>query len=200
MRPTKTNQNHLLLIVLFSFLSILLSCASDTSMTEQSGPRTSYAEESESLAITNAAAEEVGAHSFIEIQFQPGSAILSGISKTSLDRLINSARLDGNVDQIMVMSWADEEFPSKHIGKLPALQIRLAARRNEALKNYIKATQPVTVESFNMAEDSPAYEKISNTEDRKLKNSFVAAGLPTTADDPQYPGKASHAVILVKVK
>ena len=75
-------------------------------------------------------------------------------------------------------------------------ELRLADRRNEALRNYIKATQPVTVESYNMAEQSSAFEKIFKTTDSKLKNSFISAGLPTTADDPQYPSKASHAVIV----
>lgn len=205
MKFTNTQKKIIYLIAISFSFAALVSCSNSPKNTNttsvQDGPRTSYTEEAESRSITNAAANEVGAHSFVEIQFQAGSAILTGASKTSLDKLMVKAKADGRkIDEVMVMSWADQEFPSKNIKKLPAPQMRLAERRNDALKNYIKATQSVTVESYNMAEQSSAFEKIFNTTDSKLKNSFVAAGLPTTADDPQYPSKASHAVILVKVK
>lgn len=205
MKFTKTYPKIVFLIAISLSFATLVSCSSSPknteSLPEQDGPRTSYTEEAESRAITNAAAVEVGAHSFVEIQFQPGSSTLTKASKTSLNKLMSQAREDGKkIDEVMVMSWADQEFPSKNIKKLPAPQMRLAEKRNQVLKNYIKATQPVSVESYNMAEQPSAFEKIFNTTDSKLKNSFVAAGLPTTADDPQYPSKASHAVILVKVK
>lgn len=205
MKFTKTYQKLVYLVAISFSLAALASCASTPQntepMPEQNGPRISYTEEAESRSITNAAANEVGAHSFVEIQFQTGSAILTSTSKASVDKLISKAKAEGKtIDEVMVMSWADQEFPSNNIKKLPAPQMRLAERRNQALKNYIKATQPVPVESYNMAEQSSAFAKIFNSTDSKLKNSFVAAGLPTTADDPQYPSKASHAVILVKVK
>lgn len=204
---TKTSRKLVFILAISLSFAVLVSCSSTPTNSsnepwpEQDGPRTSYTEEAESRSITNAAANEVGAHSFVEIQFKSGSSTLTSTAKTSLNKLLSQVGADGHeIDQVMVMSWADQEFPSNKIKKLPAPQMRLAEKRNNALKNYIRTIRQVRIESYNMAEQSSAFEKIFNTTDNKLKNSFVAAGLPTTADDPQYPSKASHAVILIKVK
>jgi len=163
-------------------------------------PRKSLTEMNESKAITNSAATEANAHNFVEIVFDAGSSNLTENAKSSLNSVMDQARSVGEIDEIIVLSWADEEYPSKNVKKLSKPQKDLAERRNRAVASYIKNVKSVDVDAYNMAEQPNAMQKWFNTKDSQLKNSFVAAGLPTTADDPQYPSKASHSVILVKLE
>ncbi|MEK6773015.1 MAG: hypothetical protein AABY64_03665 [Bdellovibrionota bacterium] len=157
-------------------------------------------EESKADAVINSAANVAQAHSFVEIEFDKGSASLSENAKTSLKSVLDQARSAGSIDEVLVLSWADDEYPSKNLKQLPKNQRELAKNRNKAVETYIKTMKNVDVDSYNMAEQPNLFSKWFNTSDNKLKSSFIAAGLPTTADDPQNPKKASHSVILVKVE
>lgn len=188
-------------VVGFFSLITCTSCAnSPKASSEINQPKTSYTSESEGTAINDSVAREVKAHSFVEITFEPGSATLSENSKKSLNSVMSQANRQGKIDEIMVMSWSDEEYPSDNIKRLPKPQRDLAARRNKAVEKYVKSIRKVDVDLYNMAEQPNVLSKWFNTTDNKLKNSLMAAGLPTTADDPQYPSKASHSVVLVKIE
>jgi len=158
------------------------------------------AEEADSRNISNAAAVEAKAHDFVEIQFIPGSSTLSDSAKASLDAVIEQSKKAGKIDEVIVMSWADEEFPSKSQKKLSKEQRTLAENRSKEVERYLRNTQSVEVEAYNMATQSNVFSRWFNTTDSRLKKSLMAAGLPTTSDVNQYPSKASHSVILVKVE
>jgi hypothetical protein len=182
-------------------LSNIVGCANAPQIvTEQDKPRTSFTEEAEGRAVTNAAALKVKAHNFIEIDFKQGSALLRKSTKTSLTSVIDQANKDGKITEVIVLSWSDKEYPSKNLAKLPKRQRDLAKKRNTAIEEYVKTISSVSVVTYNMAEQPNALSKWFNTTDSKLKESFIAAGLPTTADALQYPSKASHSVVLVKVE
>lgn len=161
--------------------------------------RASQTEETDGRAISNAAALQMKAHNFVEVEFPAGSSNLSPSATSSLNAAIQQAQLRGPIEDVIVMSWADEEYPSKTQNKLSKEQRTLADRRNEAVKNHFRSLNGVDVEAYNMAERPNTLSRWFNTSDTKLKNSLTAAGLPTTADENQYPSKASHAVILLKV-
>ncbi len=177
-----------------------VGCAGTPHEMSQAEPRRTFAEEAEGKAITNQAAVDAKARHFVEIQFEPDTAALTTTSRRSLDRLVSQAQGAGKIDEVLVMSWADEEYPSRQRKQLPKAQKDLAERRNVAIKKYLTRSRISDIETYNMAARPTAFSKWFNTSDSKLKESFVAAGLPTTADDPQYPSKASHAVIFVKVE
>ncbi len=177
-----------------------VACANSPETVAQSEPRKTFTEEAEGQAITNSAALDAKAHDFVEIAFMPGSAALTNESKTYLTNLIAQANKAGKIDEVLVLSWADEEYPSTNVRKLSDGQRQLAEKRNETVKKYLTTNRKMDVDVYNMAEQPNTFAKWFNTKDNKLKNSLVAAGLPTTADDPQYPSKASHAVVLVKVE
>ncbi len=152
-------------------------------------------------SVNNAAASEVKAHSFVEITFAPGSANLTEQSRTALTSLLNQADQAGDIEEVMVLSWSDEEYPAGSKNKLSKAQRDLAEKRSEAVEKLIKsAKDDVDVDTYNMAKQPNVLSKWLNTKDAKLKKSLVAAGLPTNADDMQYPSKASHAVVLVKLE
>ncbi|OFZ17695.1 MAG: hypothetical protein A2Z20_01560 [Bdellovibrionales bacterium RBG_16_40_8] len=182
-----------------AFLS-LASCANTPhKVADLDKPRTSFTEEEDGRQVTNAAAKEVNAHNFVEIDFKQASAVLTKNAASSLESAVLQAKQRGEINQIIVLSWSDEEYPSKKLNKLSKVQSALAEKRNVAVKKYFASMKSVDVDTYNMAERPNALSKWFNTPDTKLKNALMAAGLPTTGDDLQYPSKASHSVILIKV-
>lgn len=165
-----------------------------------SPPTKSHAEEAEGRAVTNEAAREANAHDFVEIEFRQGSAMLTESAKSSLSSVLKQARESGTIDEVIVLSWSDSNFPSKNLKKLPKEERELAEKRNKSVAEYVKTQRSVDVNSYNMAERPTAFSKLFNTADSKLKNSFLAAGLTTTADQSEYASKASRSVVLVKLK
>jgi hypothetical protein len=182
-------------------LFLTLGCAGKPQLvSDQNDSRTSFTEESDSREITGQAAQQAKAYNFVEIQFKPGSTVLTDNAKNSVNALMDQAKKEGKIDEVIVLSWADEDFPSQNLKKLSNKQRELAEKRNKVLTDFIKSGRSVSVDSHNMAERPNAISKWFNTEDNKLKKSFLEAGLPTTADSPMYPSKASHSVILIKVE
>lgn len=149
--------------------------------------------------MTSTAARETEASNYVEIGFSQGSAALTDSAKMSLNSVVEQAKREGKIEEFIVLSWSDEEYPSKNIKELPKSQRELAERRNKNIEHYVKTMKNVDVNTFNMAERPSAFAKLFNTEDTKLKESMVSAGLSTT-DSGDYVNKASRSVILIKVK
>lgn len=184
---------------LMPLLSIV-SCATGPQRTSEDKSKMAATEAAEGRVVTNTAAVEAKAHDFVEIEFRPGSAELTERDRASLASVVEQARRAGKIDEVIVLSWSDKEYPSNRISKLSKPEIALAEKRNKAVEEYIKTVRDVKVDTYNMAERPNSISKWFNTTDNKLKNSFIAAGLPTTADSPKSPSKASHSVVLVKIE
>lgn len=157
-------------------------------------------QEAEGRYVTNKAALEAEASNFVEIEYKPGSASLTDNAKTSLNSVIRQAREKGKIDEVIVLSWSDEEYPSRKFKTLPKPYIELAEKRNQTVEQYLKSLKGVDINTFNMAERPTAFSKLFNTADSKLKDTMVSAGLSTSADSDNYVNKASHSVILIKVE
>lgn len=149
-------------------------------------------------AISEEAAKEVRGKSFVEIEFAKDSAVLTENAKSSIQALVDQAKQTGKVDDVLVLSWADEEYPSTDKKKLSKKQIDLATQRNKAVEDYVKSLTNASVDRYNLAKQPNVFSKWFNTTDARLKNALVAAGLPTSPGANQYPTKASHSVIIVK--
>ncbi len=185
-------------LTLFSMASC--NFPSDTmSDAEQSKPRTTYTEEAEGRYVANAAAKKIQAYNFVEVQFQPLSSELTNEAKKEINETFQKAIWDGYIDNVSVLSWSDEEYPSEDLNTLSKENRNLAEKRNTAIKNYLMSIRNVDVDTYNMAEQPSKLSKLFNTTDNQLKKSLVAAGLPTTADALQYPSKASHSLVLIKL-
>lgn len=164
-----------------------------------SDSRSTYTEEAEGRAISRAAAREADANRFAEIQFQPGSSALTATAMESLRNTILTSNAEGDLDEVIIMAWSDEELPSQNSQTLPKTQRDLAKARGRTIERFVKQIKTVSVDTYNMAEKSGTVSKIFNTRNNRLKKTLVAAGLPTTADSLQYPSKASHAVVMIKI-
>lgn len=193
------NQKKISLIIFFTILSVV-GCSSSVHKKIVENQRKSRLEEAEGRTVTNAVAMKARASDFVEIQFKKGSTFLSDFSKSSLGSLINVASHEGKIDKIIILSWSDEEYPSKQLKVLPKKQKELALKRNKVIEEYINTMRSVDISTYNMAERPNVISKLFKSTDSNLKDSLLAAGLPTTADSPEYASKASHSVILIKIK
>jgi hypothetical protein len=185
-------------VISLSVLAILATAGCSTD--QQKAAQESKAEEKNSHAMTNAVASDAKAENFAEIKFSEGSSALTENSKAALNSVVAQTALNNEIDNVIVLSWADKEFPSKSLKKLTKDQRDLADRRNKSIEEYVKTVRDIEVDTYNMAERPNALSKWINTSDNRLKNSFLAAGLSTTAESEPYPSKASHSVVLIKVK
>jgi hypothetical protein len=189
------------LLSMLPLIALSVGCTSSPHRTnEPQQSNVPAAAREDGRSISNSVAVEAKAQSFVDIEFDPGSSQLTDNAKSSLDSIIKMARHDGIIDEMIVLSWSDEEYPSKRLSKLSKSQIRLADNRNVTIERYVKSIKGMSVDSYNMAKRPDTLSKWFNTSDSKLKNSLLAAGLPTTADSNQYPSKASHSVILIKME
>ncbi len=186
-------------MVISVFCAFVVACASSTKPSDTSSsdaPRVPYTTEQEGAAVSETTAEKIDAHSFVEIKFSKNSSKLNGESKESIRTLMTLNKMDKNkLDQVIVLAWADQEYPSEQKEKLSPKQVDLAKKRNEAISKFVKSIKNVTVETHSMAQQPSTVSDWLNTQDSKIKNSLVAAGLPTSADKMKYPSKASHALI-----
>lgn len=178
-----------------------IGCAKPEKQMGMQGNHSSYLEESEGKSITSSAVREVDGKDFVEIEFIKNENILSESAKGSIRNLITrTATGASRIDEVLVLSWADDEYPSKNLKKLSPDQITLADDRNKVIKDYIRSLKSVDIEQYNLARQPRIFSKWFNTNDAKLKQSLVSAGLPTTADELKYPSKASHAVVIIKTE
>lgn len=180
-------------------LSLLLAVSCSHPKKVSRSDTKSY-EEAKSRETTTETANVAQASNHVEIAFSEGSASLTDNAKDSLRSILNEAKREGNIDEVIVLSWADQNYPSKELNKLSKEQRELANQRNKNVKEYLKTMKDVDVNSYNMAERPSAFSKLFNTADSELKNSMLEAGLSTTADKADYASKASHSVILIKTK
>lgn len=150
--------------------------------------------------LANSIAEKNNANFFTDIEFSPSSALLSDRAVFSLNEIMRIAKNEGSINEIIVLSWSDEEYPSSHLKNLSKQQRKLADSRNLSIKQYIESFKGLNVDTYNMAERPTKLSQWFNTTDNKLKSSLLSAGLSTTADSYQFLTKASHAMVLMKIE
>jgi len=182
--------------------ALIITVAALTAACSQPGKVHKTVEETAaSNAINREAAKEAEASHFTEVEFKPGSSTLTEASRRSITNLLEKARTGGQLDEVSVLAWADEEYPSSAQKNLPDPQRKLADRRAESVKKYIDGLKyDVDVDSYNMAERPGKVSEWAATKDARFKKTMADAGLPTTEDQRQFPSKASKAVILVGIE
>jgi hypothetical protein len=191
------NLNKSLFAIELILLVTAVGCANTAHKTAETEKEK---KETESRYINETTARETEAQNYLEIGFKEGSASLTENAKKSLNSVIEQARSKDKIDEVIVLSWSDQEYPSKNIKDLPKAQRELAEKRNKNIESYVKSMRDVDVNTYNMAERPTSFSKLFNTDDTKLKESMVSAGLSTTADTGDYVNRASRSVILIKVK
>lgn len=143
----------------------------------------------------------LGAETVAQLRFSEGSSRLSNDSRRSLADALSRAKARGELEEVKVISWADQEFPSVQGKKLSPRQQNLARERNEAIEAVVRQeTNGVDVDSFNMAERPNALERLFRTEDYRVKRSLEEAGIPHANSAVKAPPMEGKALVMFVVK
>jgi hypothetical protein len=120
------------------------------------------------------------------IEFDQGSANLSEDNKTTLRATVRAVEKDTNIDQILVVAWADEALPAgKH--ELNAASKALATDRNTAVAKALEAAGAKNIKKFTMTEKPNWLQEVFATETDQIKR--AAAGKHVSNRSDQQLGK-----------
>lgn len=153
---------------------------------------------------TRNAATRAGARNVAEISFSKESSVLSDGAKSELRDAIANAAKGGEIKEVRVAAWSDQEYPQKGVS-LAGSQIDLAEKRAESVQLFLKQSLNVSdVSTINMAKRPSGIQKVLNTPDAQAKNTMENSGAaPTNSDQTGLfglKGKASGAVVMIYYK
>jgi hypothetical protein len=158
-------KNKYLVLSATLFVAGLVGCASSSSVKQ-----TDNQVQSTTSPQVQSAASVTDATFVTELTFQPGSSKLTSAAKSRINELIRDAKASGKIEDIKVLSWADQEYPSEQAGKLSQAQRNLAEARTKEIRNHISAADnDIDVDAYNMAERPGAISRLMGTENAKLK-------------------------------
>jgi outer membrane protein OmpA-like peptidoglycan-associated protein len=115
------------------------------------------------------------------VSFNRGSATLSPDAQNELREMLRSAQARGDINDIKVAVWSDNELPTAQNQQLSEADRSLARQRIEAIENFLHpmldATFPnLSVDTFNMAERANWFARLFNTEQAELRSELARRG------------------------
>lgn len=147
-------------------------------------------------SVESMAAKATNSKYYIDVKFEKGSTQLDDKAMKAVNAILGEAKKNGKIDEVIVLSWSDTEYPGDSIRTLSKDERKLADKRNRAVAKYTKSIdylRSLDVETYNMAEKSNSLTRWTKEHDYEIKKSLQSA-------ENQLPSKASHSVILVKLK
>jgi outer membrane protein OmpA-like peptidoglycan-associated protein len=137
-------------------------------------------------------AQDTEASDVTEVGFTRGRADLTPAAKTAIRNALIDARQKGSIDNVKVVAWSDRAYPSEHEPKLSKLQRDLADARARTIKDFIARNESgFSIDTYNMAERSNAFQRMLGTSDVRVKRSLEKVNVPM---------QASKAVVLITRK
>lgn len=140
---------------------------------------------------------EMGAQEVAEIKFGRGSREIGPKDLKKIQEAVREARRKGALEEVRIVSWADNEYPSSYTKRLPEAQQRLAEARAEAIKSSLQLPDGVDVKTYNMAQRPGAMERLLKTSDYRMKSALEKAGVPNTHTGVKIPSFAGKAIVMV---
>jgi PBP1b-binding outer membrane lipoprotein LpoB len=176
-------------------IALLVSaCASkpDPKMPKESKPQAPVVSiESKQLA------SEQETNLVAEINFRKSKSDVSKQAKNNLKDLFKKAHAKGKIQEIKVITWADQEYPSERKDDLSKQQQTLVSKRNKAIEKCIsQLDNSIKIDSISMAERPSALGEMFSSDDAQIKKSLETAGIPNTDSSLKVPGKASKSVVI----
>jgi len=136
-----------------------------------------------------------------EVTFKKGSSELTTDAKQRLETLLKRVQGDQSIEEVKVITWADEEYPAASKKSLSKGQKEVAEDRNKELKRYLNdKDSKMKVSAYNMAERPSAFTNFLGTSDARIKKSLETAGIPTTESQNKATAKASKAIVMLIMK
>jgi hypothetical protein len=105
----------------------------------------------------------------VTIKFDKGSAKLSEESRKELANFATSTQAEAKVDQYIVASWADQDYPAK--GELSRSQRKLADLRAKNIKKVLAASAgSEPIKTYEMTKQPNWIQRAFNTPTAELKD------------------------------
>jgi hypothetical protein len=187
-------------ILLFSALAVSLGCAHETPVEHKQEAAAAQAAGAPSIEAKQIAAAEQAPY-VTEVKFHKGAHEVTKPTRKAIQKLIEDAQAHGTIEDVKVISWADEEYPSVHAKKLASGQVKLADQRAGEIKAYIHSLDSKTsVDTYNMAKRPAALSELFSTGDARIKKALEVSGIPNTDTSVKAPAKASKSIVLVILK
>jgi hypothetical protein len=192
----------MLVMVAVWFAAQLTACAHEAQQEAKAEPQREKiaAAAGPSIEAKQVAAEEQAPY-VTEIQFKKGKKALNAHDRKQIDKVIRDAKTHGEISDIKVVTWADEEYPSVNTKKLSSRQVKLADRRNGEIKSYIQSLdKKAGIQTYNMAERPGALSQLLSTPNSRIKRALEVAGIPNTDSSVKTPAKASKSIVMIILK
>ncbi len=176
---------------------LLMSCSSKEPAEKTSNEETSVQTQETISMESKLLANEQESNLVTEIKFDHQKANISGKAREQLKELHRKASKKGKIEEIKVISWGDQEYPSVHEKKLSEVQVKLVEERNATLENYLKTIEKdADIETISMASRPSTLDKWFSSDDARIKKSLETAGIPNTDTTVKVPGKASKSIVI----
>jgi hypothetical protein len=144
-----------------------------------------------SITAQQVAAEQ-GTNIVAEVRFKKHHAKLPRPEKDKIKVAFEKAKLKGEIVEVQLITWADQDLPSEKKGELTKKQKELAEKRNDYLEDLVEDLDgDLKIKKIGMAEQAGFLAKFTATEEAQVKE---------TLDPKQAPGKASEAMIVFMLK
>ncbi len=184
--------------LLYLIITIGISCSQKPKAVDNVSQGDPKPTNSASIEAKQLAAEEE-AHAVVEIVFKKGSSELSPDSKKKIKNLLSKIGKTQKVDEIKLITWSDEEYPSPDQAELSQGQQILVRQRNARIKNFIREQkkEELDIELVSMAERSGKLADLWGDADARLKKSLEAAGIPNSEDPKKGTPKASRSIVML---
>ena len=153
---------------------------------------------------TQKAGQNLGASQVVQVEFDEGKYNLQPGEADEIKNAINEAKKNGQIAEVKVLSWADQEYPAKGT-KAPKSSVKLANNRADTIKTVMKNELGVKdVDTYNMAQRPNTIQELIKTNSAKVKAEMETSGAaPTKTEDTGLfglKGKKSAALVLVYTK
>lgn len=148
------------------------------------------------------AAAVAGGQKYVTIDFNEGQTTLDDGDRLAIRNLTSQVNVD-RVDEVLVLAWADREYPADG-SKASSRDVKIADQRAANIKKYIQDDLAFNtdVDRHNMAERPGTLGRIFRSQDFRVKNTLESTGempIAATANAPiVMDRKASSALILLK--
>lgn len=118
-----------------------------------------------------------------DVTFQRSRSSLGPTQKRALKDLFKDASAAGTVKEAKVLTWGDDEYPTKKTKKLSERDLKLVESRNSSISKFLKTLNPeLKVTTVSMAERPSKWDEILSTDAARMKSSIEEAGIPKAGE------------------
>lgn len=183
--------------IFFSLVLFIVGCSGKPTQEEVVGTSQPHSSEQTVSIESKQIAVEQKADYVAELKFNRRQSFLTEKQKKLLSDQLKLAESQGKVQEIKVITWADQDYPSEQKKTLGKSQLELADRRNSAVQDFLKRyRQNVKIKTYSMAERANAFKEFIGSSEARIKKSLETAGIAISDEPSRNRSQASKSIVL----